>query len=470
MADLGQVVIMPRGKYDPIMQYSTLDMVEHKGSSYIAKQTTVGNEPSEQSEYWQLSSKGIEGLAGNLTTKESGKYALDAAMGELLERKKADRTTQHPVTLLATSWTGESSPYTYTIELEEITADNTITLVPADDITAEQYTALQSAQIADAEQTAGTLTLQAKNKPAIDIPILVLIGDTSIPSTGGGATIPLINHLLTENAGVGALDAYQGMILDGKIACLSNPNLLINPDFRINQRGQTEYTSAGYTVDRWRIYENGNITVGNGYVLLGAKNGFAQCIECNEFLNGKTVTMSALTNHGFVSGTLKVASEGHEYFAVNDSVQLYHRGNAYGVYPVKETIVYWMKLEIGSLATPFVPPDPATELMKCQRYYQVIGEGLTVFTRTQNEVLCYGNLRTGMRAKPVLRLRTNNVKIAVMANGGYQATTNNAAITNSSCTSSSIQFLMIAGFEHLELGATCHWDTLNAIEADAEIY
>ena len=30
----------------------------------------------------------------------------------------------------------------------------------------------------------------------------------------------------------------------------SNPNLLINPDFRINQRGQAEYTS-GYTVDRW---------------------------------------------------------------------------------------------------------------------------------------------------------------------------------------------------------------------------
>ena len=29
----------------------------------------------------------------------------------------------------------------------------------------------------------------------------------------------------------------------------SNPNLLINPDFRINQRGQAEYTS-GYTVDR----------------------------------------------------------------------------------------------------------------------------------------------------------------------------------------------------------------------------
>ena len=33
---------------------------------------------------------------------------------------------------------------------------------------------------------------------------------------------------------------------------LSNPNLLINPDFRVNQRGQNEY-STGYTVDRWSV-------------------------------------------------------------------------------------------------------------------------------------------------------------------------------------------------------------------------
>ena len=33
----------------------------------------------------------------------------------------------------------------------------------------------------------------------------------------------------------------------------SNPNLLINPDFKINQRGNSTYSStgAGGTVDRW---------------------------------------------------------------------------------------------------------------------------------------------------------------------------------------------------------------------------
>nr|DAN97693.1 MAG TPA: tail fiber protein [Caudoviricetes sp.] len=385
MADLGQVVVMPKGKYDPIMQYNALDMIEHKGSSYIAKQTTVGNEPSETSEYWQLSSRGIEGLANNLTTKESGKYALDASMGELLERKKADRTTQHPVILLATNWTGESAPYTYTIELEEITADNTITLVPAEDITAEQYTALQSAQIEDAEQTAGTIILQAQHKPAIDIPILVLIGDTSVPSAGGGATIPLINHLLTENAGVGALDAAQGMVLDNKIACLSNPNLLINPDFRINQRGQDSYVEVnGYTVDRWVSYNTLNV-LSNGIKILNSKNEAALIWIKQNFetmLNGiYTASIKLRKNRAnmplvlqcgnFVKDTIPNTEWQIISLTMNgafDYIQLITADSIDTDYIEIE----WVKLEVGSLATPFVPPDPATELLKCQRYYEKI--------------------------------------------------------------------------------------------------
>ena len=47
-------------------------------------------------------------------------------------------------------------------------------------------------------------------------------------------------------------DGGNADTLDGLHAneIASNPNLLLNPDFRVNQRGQAEYTS-GYTVDRW---------------------------------------------------------------------------------------------------------------------------------------------------------------------------------------------------------------------------
>ena len=47
----------------------------------------------------------------------------------------------------------------------------------------------------------------------------------------------------------------------------------------------------------------------------------------------------------------------------------------------------WVKLEGGSLATPFVPPDYAAELAKCQRYYQV---------RTTNDIDPF-DLRPSMR-------------------------------------------------------------------------
>ena len=51
---------------------------------------------------------------------------------------------------------------------------------------------------------------------------------------------------------------------------------------------------------------------------------------------------------------------------------------AYAYVPAgKSAVLNWVKAEIGSVATLFVPPDPATELTKCQRYYQI---------RTTNDV------------------------------------------------------------------------------------
>ncbi|MSS63190.1 hypothetical protein [Velocimicrobium porci] len=309
-----------------------------------------------------------------------------------LEGKKADRTTQNPVILLAANWTGESAPYTYTIELEEVTADNTITLVPAENITAEQYTALQSAQIEDAEQTAGTIILQAQHKPAIDIPILVLIGDTSVPSAGGGATIPLINHLLTENAGVGALDAYQGMILDGKIACLSNPNLLINPDFQINQRGENTYSSSGYTVDRWMIPDGISLQKKVYTKLLNLSTQEAcmwvkQPFEYQKFAHTYTLSMKIKKDRADLQCRIEIFGSSKSYSKESKETTdwqiitvtatdcrpeyvsiITDRGAAEGDFMWIE----WAKLEVGSLATPFVPPDPATELLKCQRYYEKI--------------------------------------------------------------------------------------------------
>lgn len=54
MASAGRILIMPKGAYDASKTYEMLDLVSHNGTSWLAKKTVNGVEPSEaNSEYWQ---------------------------------------------------------------------------------------------------------------------------------------------------------------------------------------------------------------------------------------------------------------------------------------------------------------------------------------------------------------------------------------------------------------------------------
>lgn len=124
---------------------------------------------------------------------------------------------------------------------------------------------------------------------------------------------------------------------------LGNPNLLDNPDFRINQRGASEtVTQTGYFVDRW-LLESGTVTV-NADGTLTLDGTIKQRLESTP--NG-TVTASSS------AGT-----------AAYDSAE-----NAFTLTASGENIA-WAKLEIGGSATPFSTPDPATERVKCLSYFQ----------------------------------------------------------------------------------------------------
>lgn len=80
------------------------------------------------------------------------------------------------VTLASASWTGTAAPYTYTISNSAITATSNQELTPATDITADQLTALQNANIIDGGQAAGSMTLKAfGEKPSVDIPVRIIV-------------------------------------------------------------------------------------------------------------------------------------------------------------------------------------------------------------------------------------------------------------------------------------------------------
>lgn len=84
--------------------------------------------------------------------------------------------TTFSVTLASASWTGTAAPYTYTISNAAITATSTQELMPATDITADQLTALQNANIIDGGQAAGSMTLKAfGEKPSVDIPVRIIV-------------------------------------------------------------------------------------------------------------------------------------------------------------------------------------------------------------------------------------------------------------------------------------------------------
>lgn len=189
----------------------------------------------------------------------------------------------------------------------------------------------------------------------------------------------------------------------------SNPNLLINPDFKINQRGKTSYTDGGfsYTVDRWRSSSK-TVTVSDSGLTIQTDDEawFTQKLEKRieenttlsikiSDINGK-ISLSPPTNNLFITSpgvysiTLSDVEEFNLYLFANTSVT-----------------IEWTKLEKGSIATPFVAPNPTEELIKCQRYYvKTVGE-LRAFSNAGTSFGVTINLPTTMRTKPTINV--NNI-------------------------------------------------------------
>lgn len=206
----------------------------------------------------------------------------------------------------------------------------------------------------------------------------------------------------------------------------SNPNLLINGDFRVNQRGQASYSassSALYGVDRWRITTGGVFDVANKSLttFASAYIGIMQYIENWEALKGKTVTASikatsgavgirfgfktANTDLAYVDGLVNTTGTLSVSFTIpsdanytNFYVAIWNRG--------AETTTYdYVKLEIGSVATPFSPRPYAEELALCQRYYFKQQQANTIyngFIFSTTVCRAYIYLPVTMRISPTL--------------------------------------------------------------------
>ena len=185
-----------------------------------------------------------------------------------------------------------------------------------------------------------------------------------------------------------------------------NPNLLINGDFQVWQRG-TEFSqredTIKYTADRWVIgFVNDGKTHTvkkhtDGTLYIDPNGGYTelrQVIETPDSIRGKNVTLQVCAKGGRTDGTKTNLRYGHgtykngtwsEVTLVEDktwsndeyeiNTQIFtvpNNGNIYidfFMYRENQVYIKWVKLEVGETATPFVPRGYAEELALCQRYF-----------------------------------------------------------------------------------------------------
>lgn len=232
--------------------------------------------------------------------------------------------------------------------------------------------------------------------------------------------VPITSEVVNDFKDASKFNAPSALLVKNSF---SNPNILINGDFQVWQRG-TEFTVAGYTADRWLLSIGAGATAkitklqkGPGMHIETTGNG----IQLDTLLEGadtaklssNTVTIS-LEHDPSLEVEIRLRYRDSGVFKViggtNDdvmTVELPELTNA-NQFDVSLSIkgtgnLYFVKLELGEIATPFVPRSYAEELALCQRYGirgTLQGDCLYRSSVNGNDAYFYLPIPTSLRTKP----------------------------------------------------------------------
>lgn len=289
----------------------------------------------------------------------------------------------------------------------------------------------------------------------------------ALPSFTDNSLLPVHNGAGLKKGLLSQLASYLGNKF-------SNPNLLINPDFKINQRGNSTYSSANskkiYTVDRWNIY-NANLNASTKVLTNpnSSSGQFKQTLEL-PLIGAYTVTIKASRVSGNVHFFINENGSNIIDKSIVSGLNTVTFTSTKGVSEVGVLIssgaslqIDYVKLEEGTVATAYTAPNTVEEYPKCQRYFQYIPKLYCVplvYTRNLISVsekffqATSGNLPTEMRTTPTLTYKA-------------LGQSDNSTFTGSASfelTSKSIDTVT------LDRGISNFTITINGITLDAEIY
>lgn len=321
-----------------------------------------------------------------------------------------------------------------------------------------------------------------KNKKITEITNKTSISDTDLLLVGDNGT----DTMRTINWG----DATEEISasLSSLRENLSNPNLLINGDFQVWQEGdsfENDGSSQQYTADGWCTYFKNRATkgeyigmkvtaTGNDYgsiyqfieipqcvanIIVGRDITLSVCMKTNRVRNCLIGFASKLehieTSNNFVTYTTTKKLDSSDLVPITSdtySLRTFAFACTNEIDPNVDGDVIeiaWCKVELGSIATPFVPRNYGEEWLLCQRYFQsgeclpqnqIVGQGSTT-----GQISTYAFLPVEMRVIPTVRTTDNvgNPNACTRYNAGYASYVNRPC--EISATKKHIEFISRSG-------------------------
>ena len=175
-----------------------------------------------------------------------------------------------------------------------------------------------------------------------------------------------------------------------EISELSNLNLLDNPDFRVNMRGNSSFSKYGMTVNRWMLSGNDSIIIipksGGGITFNSSKGSPTELYQKLETPIIGKVTLSIKVSS--ISGELDYYVSGFGSRSITAPGIYYRTLEGTADKPITDVVIFsgvtgksttanidWVKLELGEVNTQFVRPNYNEEYTKLLWYSRPIVNG-----------------------------------------------------------------------------------------------